>query len=182
LLNRRPASNSTSNWAMTGPVWISTTRTLKPKSRNVFSRIFALRRTPSLVPQANGSPAPRDRAREVRSRTAFGRRPIRPNSLVPRGGPWFSTGLMPTRAPSAFLTSTVADSSLLTSIGALRRSWLSSALAGRPDMRMASGRRCLRLQSRQIDRVCGAFGHSGTHVHHAAAELAVRFAEIHAAS
>ena len=45
LLSRRPASSSTSNWAMTGPVSISTTRTLKPKSRNVFSRILALRRT-----------------------------------------------------------------------------------------------------------------------------------------
>ena len=40
-----PASSSTSYCAMTGPVSISTTRTLNPKSANVFSKIFALRRT-----------------------------------------------------------------------------------------------------------------------------------------
>ena len=56
LLSRRPASSSTSNWAMTGPVWISTTRMLKPKSRKVFSRILALRRTSfSCSSKQNGS-------------------------------------------------------------------------------------------------------------------------------
>ena len=45
LESRRPASSCTSYWAITGPVSISTTLTLKPKSANVFSRVRALRRT-----------------------------------------------------------------------------------------------------------------------------------------
>ena len=45
LESRSPASSSTSNCAITGPVSISTTLTLNPKSWKVFSKTLALRRT-----------------------------------------------------------------------------------------------------------------------------------------
>ena len=45
LLSRKPASNSISYCAITGPVSISTTLTLKPNSLNVFSKIRAFCRT-----------------------------------------------------------------------------------------------------------------------------------------
>ena len=48
LLNRRPASSSISYCAMTGPVSISTTRTLKPKFLKVSSRTLAFRLTSSV--------------------------------------------------------------------------------------------------------------------------------------
>ena len=72
LLSRSPASSSTSNWAITGPVWISTTRTWKPKSRKVFSRILALRRTSfSCSSKQKGSPGNKQvRCRAARNRAA----------------------------------------------------------------------------------------------------------------